>query len=171
VSAGYSGPASRRASSARGFPRTLFTAVGRLRQSRGSGARRGKTVSYLNDGKCRALWGHYTIFGANSRETSVSTNHRDGNGRVILVASVVKGKNVFGGNRPRVTSYHKYRWTRRDETGMQVRTHRGPGSRFCSSPRRKEFVAIVFAAAVPVHDLAKRTPSAAKQVRGLAGQG
>src|SRR5258705_13828583 len=34
--------------------------------------RLGKPVAYLNDGNAGALWGHFTIFGANSRETSVS---------------------------------------------------------------------------------------------------
>jgi len=58
----------------------------------------GKPVSYLNDGNAAALWGHYTIFGANSRETSVSTIIGTGNGGgVILDGSVVKGKNGFGG--------------------------------------------------------------------------
>ena len=40
----------------------------------------GKPISYLNDGNAAALWGHYTIFGANSRETSVSTIIGTGNG-------------------------------------------------------------------------------------------
>jgi glucokinase len=58
----------------------------------------GKPVSYLNDGNAAALWGHYTIFGANSKETSVSTIIGTGNGGgIILDGSVVKGKNGFGG--------------------------------------------------------------------------
>src|ERR1017187_8298737 len=32
-------------------------------------ARLGKPVRYLNDGNAAALWGHFTIFGANSMET------------------------------------------------------------------------------------------------------
>ena len=32
----------------------------------------GKPVSYLNDANAAAIWGHYSIFGANSRETSIS---------------------------------------------------------------------------------------------------
>src|SRR5208337_4735016 len=31
-----------------------------------------RPVTYLNDGNAGALWGHFTIFGANSRETSIS---------------------------------------------------------------------------------------------------
>src|SRR5882672_134550 len=58
----------------------------------------GKPVSYLNDGNAAALWGHYAIFGPNSKETSISTIVGTGNGGgVILEGNVVKGKNGFGG--------------------------------------------------------------------------
>jgi predicted NBD/HSP70 family sugar kinase len=57
-----------------------------------------KPVSYLNDANAAALWGHYAIFGANSRETSVSIIIGTGNGGgIILDGNVVKGKNGFGG--------------------------------------------------------------------------
>lgn len=58
----------------------------------------GKPVSYLNDGNAAALWGHYNIFGANSKETSISIVIGTGNGAgIILDGKVVKGKNGFGG--------------------------------------------------------------------------
>jgi len=58
----------------------------------------GKPVSYLNDANAAALWGHYAIFGSNSRETSISSVIGTGNGGgVILEGNVVKGKNGFGG--------------------------------------------------------------------------
>src|SRR3984893_14801212 len=58
----------------------------------------GKPVSYLNDANAAALWGHYAIFGANSRETSISDVVGTGNGGgIILDGNVVKGKNGFGG--------------------------------------------------------------------------
>jgi glucokinase len=58
----------------------------------------GKPVSYLNDANAAALWGHYSIFGANSRETSISDVVGTGNGGgIILDGNVVKGKNGFGG--------------------------------------------------------------------------
>ena len=58
----------------------------------------GKPVSYLNDGNAAALWRHYAIFGANSKETSISTIIGTGNGGgVILEGNVVKGRNGFGG--------------------------------------------------------------------------
>jgi len=58
----------------------------------------GIPVSYLNDANAAALWGHYAIFGANSRETSISIIIGTGNGGgIILDGDVVKGKNGFGG--------------------------------------------------------------------------
>jgi glucokinase len=58
----------------------------------------GKPVSYLNDGNAGALWGHFTIFGANSKETSVSIVIGTGlGGGVILDGNVVKGRKGFGG--------------------------------------------------------------------------
>jgi glucokinase len=50
----------------------------------------GLPVSYLNDANAAALWGHYSIFGANSRETSVSDVVGTGNGGgIILDGNVV----------------------------------------------------------------------------------
>lgn len=58
----------------------------------------GKPVSYLNDGNAGALWGHFTIFGANSKETSVSIVIGTGlGGGVIIDGNVVKGRKGFGG--------------------------------------------------------------------------
>ena len=58
----------------------------------------GKPVCYLNDANAAALWGHYAIFGANSKQTSVSIVIGTGNGGgIILDGRVVKGKNGFGG--------------------------------------------------------------------------
>ena len=60
--------------------------------------RLGKPVNYLNDGNAGALWGHVAIFGANSRETSVSAIVGTGlGGGVIIEGNVVKGRMGFGG--------------------------------------------------------------------------
>ena len=58
----------------------------------------GKPVTYLNDGNAGALWGHFSIFGANSKKTSVSTVIGTGlGGGVIIEDNVVKGRKGFGG--------------------------------------------------------------------------
>lgn len=61
-------------------------------------SRLGRTVTYLNDGNAGALWGHFSIFGAGSRETSISAIIGTGlGGGVIVDGSVVKGRAGFGG--------------------------------------------------------------------------
>lgn len=58
----------------------------------------GKPVVYLNDANAAALWGHYTIFGTDGKETSISVIVGTGNGGgIIFNGEVVKGKNGFGG--------------------------------------------------------------------------
>src|SRR3954452_4705948 len=60
--------------------------------------RLGKPVTYLNDGNAAALWGHFNIFGGNSKETSVSAIIGTGlGGGVIVDGNVVKGRAGFGG--------------------------------------------------------------------------
>ena len=57
-----------------------------------------KPVTYLNDGNAGALWGHFVLFGATSRATSVSAIIGTGlGGGIILEGSVVKGRKGFGG--------------------------------------------------------------------------
>jgi len=64
----------------------------------GLAKRLGKPVTYLNDGNAGALWGHFTIFGASTKETSVSVVIGTGlGGGVIIDSNVVKGKMGFGG--------------------------------------------------------------------------
>lgn len=60
--------------------------------------RLGKPVTYLNDGNAGALWGHFSIFGADSRHTSISAIVGTGlGGGVIIEGNVLKGKMGFGG--------------------------------------------------------------------------
>ena len=60
--------------------------------------RLGRTVTYLNDGNAGALWGHFSIFGAGSRGTSISAIIGTGlGGGVIVDGSVVNGRAGFGG--------------------------------------------------------------------------
>jgi predicted NBD/HSP70 family sugar kinase len=58
----------------------------------------GKPVTYLNDGNAGALWGHFSIFGADNKATSISAIIGTGlGGGVIIENNVVKGRKGFGG--------------------------------------------------------------------------
>jgi glucokinase len=58
----------------------------------------GKPVTYLNDGNAAALWGHFEIFGAQNRATSISAVIGTGlGGGVIAEGNVLKGRTGFGG--------------------------------------------------------------------------
>lgn len=58
----------------------------------------GKPVTYLNDANAGALWGHFSIFGANSKGTSISVIIGTGTGGgVIVEGKVLKGRVGFGG--------------------------------------------------------------------------
>src|SRR4051794_6634016 len=60
--------------------------------------RLGLPVTYLNDGNAGALWGHFNLFGGNSKETSISAVIGTGlGGGVIFEGDVVKGGGGFGG--------------------------------------------------------------------------
>ena len=64
----------------------------------GLAKRLGKPVSYLNDGNAGALWGHFAIFGASQKETSITIVIGTGNGGGIIIGGeVVKGRKGFGG--------------------------------------------------------------------------
>jgi len=130
----------------------------------------GKPVSYLNDGNAAALWGHYTIFGANSRETSVSTIIGTGNGGgVILEGSVVKGKNGFGGELGHVLLPYQ---SIAGIDGMKPDCNcgrTGDLESLCSLTAIERNLLPYFLLRYHGHDLAKiDRHQAAKQVRGLA---
>ena len=58
----------------------------------------GMPVTYLNDGNAGALWGHFNIFGASRRETSLTVVIGTGlGGGVIIEGNVLKGRVGFGG--------------------------------------------------------------------------
>ncbi|MFN7996818.1 MAG: ROK family protein [Bryobacteraceae bacterium] len=57
-----------------------------------------RPVTYLNDGNAGALWGHFSIFGASRRATSITAVIGTGlGGGVIIEDNVVKGRKGFGG--------------------------------------------------------------------------
>lgn len=133
----------------------------------------GKPVSYLNDANAAALWGHYAIFGTNSKETSISIVIGTGNGGgIILDGSVVKGKNGFGGELGHVLiPYQSIAGT----NGIQPicncgRT--GDLESLCSLGAIERNLLPYFLPKYPGHELGKMDAhQAAKLVRGMADQG
>lgn len=133
----------------------------------------GQPVSYLNDANAAALWGHYAIFGANSRETSISDVVGTGNGGgIILDGNVVKGKNGFGGELGHVLIPYQ---TIAGTEGLKPQCNCGRVGdleSLCSLTAIEKTLLPYFLQRYPSHDLAKQDPhQAAKAVRGLADKG
>ncbi|MGB7435903.1 MAG: ROK family protein [Candidatus Acidiferrum sp.] len=133
----------------------------------------GKPVCYLNDANAAALWGHYGIFGANSRETSISIIIGTGNGGgVILDGNVVKGKNGFGGELGHVLiPYQSIRGI--DGVHPTCNCGRtGDLESLCSLTAIERNLLPYFLPHYPAHQLAGQDlHQAAKLVRGLADKG
>jgi predicted NBD/HSP70 family sugar kinase len=133
----------------------------------------GKPVSYLNDANAAALWGHYTIFGANSRETSISIVIGTGNGGGIIIdGNVVKGKNGFGGELGHVLlPYHAIAGT----SGLFPKCNCGRVGdleSLCSLTAIEKNLLPYFLPRYSGHELSKLDPhQAAKLARGLADKG
>lgn len=133
----------------------------------------GKPVSYLNDANAAALWGHYSIFGSNSKETSISIVIGTGNGGgIILDGNVVKGKNGFGGELGHVLiPYQSIAGT----SGINPRCNCGRVGdleSLCSLTAIEKNILPYFLPKYPVHELGKTDlHSAAKLVRGMADKG
>jgi glucokinase len=139
----------------------------------GMAHRLGKPVSYLNDANAAALWGHYAIFGASSRETSVSVVIGTGNGGgIILDGSVVKGKNGFGGELGHVLIPYQ---AIAGIDGMKPQCNcgrTGDLESLCSLTAIEKTLLPYYLPRYPGHDLAKLDAhQAAKLVRGLAERG
>lgn len=133
----------------------------------------GKPVSYLNDANAAALWGHYSIFGANSRQTSISDVVGTGNGGgIILDGNVVKGKNGFGGELGHVLIPYQ---SIQGVEGIQPKCNCGrigDLESLCSLTAIEKTLLPHFLKKSSGHELSKLDPhQAAKAVRGLADQG
>lgn len=132
-----------------------------------------KPVSYLNDANAAAIWGHYSIFGATSKETSISIVIGTGNGGgIILEGNVVKGKNGFGGELGHVLiPYHAIEGT----DGIVPRCNCGrigDLESLCSLTAIEQNLLPYFFKKYPEHELAKSDiHQAAKLVRGFAVKG
>jgi glucokinase len=136
--------------------------------------RLGKPVSYLNDGNAGALWGHFTLFGANSKETSISVVIGTGlGGGVIIDGNVVKGRKGFGGELGHVLlPYQSISGT----PGLLPECNcgrTGDLESVCSLTAIKKTFLPYFLPRFPGHDLGKSgdLSKAAKLVRGLAEKG
>jgi predicted NBD/HSP70 family sugar kinase len=133
----------------------------------------GIPVCYLNDANAAALWGHYAIFGSNSRETSISIVIGTGNGGgIILDGNVVKGKNGFGGELGHVLiPYQSIAGT----DGMMPVCNCGrigDLESLCSLTAIEKNILPYFLPRYPGHELGKMDlHQAAKLVRGLADEG
>ncbi len=133
----------------------------------------GKPVSYLNDANAAALWGHYAIFGADSRETSISIIIGTGNGGgIILDGNVVKGKNGFGGELGHVLIPYQ---SIADTLGIKPVCNCGrigDLESLCSLTAIENNLLPYFLPRYPGHELGNVPPhQAAKLVRGLADKG
>ena len=140
----------------------------------GLAKRLGKPVSYLNDGNAGALWGHFTIFGANGKETSVSVVIGTGlGGGVILDGNVVKGRKGFGGELGHVLIPYQ---SIAAIAGLKPQCNCGRVGcleSVCSLTAIERSFLPFFLARYPGHELGKLGDmnQAAKRVRGMADRG
>lgn len=133
----------------------------------------GKPVCYLNDANAAALWGHYAIFGADSRETSISIVIGTGNGGgIILDGNVVKGKNGFGAELGHVLIPYQ---NIAGINGIKAQCNCGRVGdleSLCSLTAIEKNILPYFLPRYPGHELGKVSlHQAAKLVRGLADNG
>lgn len=132
-----------------------------------------RPVTYLNDGNAGALWGHFTIFGSNSRETSISAVIGTGlGGGVIVNGNVVKGRMGFGGELGHVLIPYQA------ISGIESLKPKcncgrtGDLESLCSLTAITQTLLPHFLTHYPGHELAKLgVNQAAKLVRGLAEKG
>jgi glucokinase len=132
-----------------------------------------RPVTYLNDGNAGALWGHFTIFGAQSRETSISAIIGTGlGGGVIVDGNVVKGRMGFGGELGHVLiPYQSIAGTE----GLKPECNcgrTGDLESLCSLTAITKTLLPYFLVRYPGHELAKLDVNqAARLVRGMAEKG
>jgi len=132
-----------------------------------------KPVCYLNDANAAALWGHYAIFGADSRRTSISIVIGTGNGGGIIIdGNVVKGKNGFGAELGHVLIPYQ---SIAGINGIKAQCNcgrLGDLESLCSLTAIEKNILPYFLPRYPGHDLAKLDlHQAAKLVRGFADRG
>ncbi len=134
----------------------------------------GKPVTYLNDGNAGALWGHFVIFGAESRTTSISAIIGTGlGGGVITDGNVVKGRKGFGGELGHVLLPYQ---SIEGIEGLKPLCNcgrTGDLESLCSLTAIGNSLLPHFLKNYPGHELGRdgETKDAAKRVRGMAERG
>jgi glucokinase len=133
----------------------------------------GKPVTYLNDGNAGALWGHFTIFGADKPATSISAIIGTGlGGGVIVDGNVVKGRSGFGGELGHVLLPYQ---SIAGIPGLVPECNcgrTGDLESVCSLTAIGKSLLPYFLPKYPGHELASLDlAAAAKRVRGLAERG
>lgn len=134
----------------------------------------GKPVTYLNDGNAGALWGHFVLFGASTRATSISTIIGTGlGGGVITDGNVVKGRKGYGGELGHVLIPYQ---SIEGVCGLKPECNcgrLGDLEALCSLTAIEQCLLPFFLAQHPGHELgaAGDFRRAAKLVRGLAESG
>ena len=136
-------------------------------------SRLGRPVTYLNDGNAGALWGHFTIFGGESRETSISAVIGTGlGGGVIVDGNVVKGRMGFGGELGHVLIPYQSIAGTEGLTPECNCGRTGDLESLCSLTAITKTLLPYFLVRHPDHDLARLdVKAAAKLVRGMAEKG
>jgi glucokinase len=132
-----------------------------------------KQTVYLNDGNAGALWGHFEVFGASTKETSVSAIIGTGlGGGIIIGGNVVKGRKGFGGELGHVLI--PYQGIAGIE-GIDPKCNcgrTGDLESLCSLTAITRTILPYFLAKQPGHELASMDiVQAAKLVRGMAVKG
>jgi predicted NBD/HSP70 family sugar kinase len=135
--------------------------------------RLGKPVTYLNDGNAGALWGHFTLFGGDSRDTSLSAIIGTGlGGGVIVEGNVVIGRKGFGGELGHVLIPYQ---SIAAIQGLHPECNCGRTGcleSVCSLTAIERSFLPYFLARYPAHDLGRLDlHQASKLVRGLAEKG
>jgi glucokinase len=135
----------------------------------------GKPVWYLNDGNAGALWGHFAIFGADQRATSVSAIIGTGLGGGVIIegTNVVTGRKGFGGELGHVLIPYQSIPAIAGLTPLCNCGRTGDLESLCSLTAIGMTLLPFFLARYPDHELARvaDTYQAAKLVRGRAERG
>ncbi len=131
-------------------------------------------VAYINDGNAGALWGHYVLFGAQNKATSVSAIIGTGlGGGIVIENRVLSGSHGFAGELGHLLlPYH-------DVPGLENARPKcncgrtGDLESVCSLTAIEKNLLPAFLPHYPNHELAKLGDlrKAARLVRGLAEKG